>query len=61
MFLKEHPLLEVHGSYTTLTPSAQAALLGGPFGRAEQAIRRHQDDLLGAVQRWHGLGIPVNT
>ena len=46
---------------TTLAPSAQAALLGGPFGRAEQAIRRHQDDLLGAVQRWHGLGIPVNT
>ena len=36
---------------TTLAPSAQAALLGGPFGRAEQAIRHHQDDLLGAVQR----------
>ena len=36
---------------TTLATSAQAALLGGPFGHAEQAIRRHQDDLFGAVQR----------
>ena len=36
--------------FTTLAPSAQAALLGGPFGRVEEAIRRHQDDLLGAVQ-----------
>ena len=36
---------------TTLAPSAEAALLGGPFGHAEQAIRRRQDDLLGAVQR----------
>ena len=36
---------------TTLAPSAETALLGGPFGHAEQAIRRRQDDLLGAVQR----------
>ena len=35
----------------TLAPSAQAALLGSPFGRAEQATRRHQNDLLGVVQR----------
>ena len=46
---------------TTLAPSAETASLGGPFGHAEQAIRRRQDDLLGAVQRWRGLGIPVNT
>ena len=61
MFLKEHPLLEVHGSYTTLTPSAQAALLGGPFGHAEQAIRHHQDDLETTHAAWRVLGIPVNT
>ena len=36
-------------------------LLGGPFGHAEKAIGRHRDDLLGAVQRCRGLGIPVNT
>ena len=29
---------------TTLAPSAQTALLGGPFGHAEQAIRHHQDE-----------------
>jgi hypothetical protein len=55
---------KVHGSYhppRTIAPSARAALLGGPFGRVEQAIRRHQDDLLRAVQRWRGLGIPLNT
>ena len=46
---------------TTLAPSAETALLGGPFGHAEQAIRRRQDDLLGAERRWRGLGIPVNT
>ena len=44
-----------------LAPSARETLLGRPFGRVEGAIRRHQDDLLGAVQRWRGLGIPVNT
>ena len=36
---------------TLLAPSARATLLGRPFGRVEGAIRRHQDDLLGAVQR----------
>ena len=47
---------------TTLAPSAQAALLGDPFGHAEQAIRHHhQDDLLGAVRMWRGLDISVNT
>ena len=45
---------------TTLAPSAQAALLGGPFGHAEQAIRHHQDDLLVAGQRRRSIGIPVN-
>ena len=39
---------------TTLAPSAEAALLGGPFGHAEQAIRRRQDDLLDVAWRCDG-------
>ena len=35
---------------TLLAPPAQTTLLGRPFGRAEGAIRRHQDDLLGAYE-----------
>ena len=36
---------------TLLEPSSRTTLLGRPFGRVEGAIRHHQDDLLGAVQR----------
>ena len=46
---------------TLLAPSPRTTLLGRPFGRVEGAIRHRQDDLLGAGQRWRGLGIPVNT
>ena len=46
---------------TLLAPSSRTTLLGRPFGRVEGAIRHHPDDLLGAVQRWRGLRIPVNT
>ena len=36
---------------TLLASPARTSLLGRPFGRVEGAIRHHQDDLLGAVQR----------
>ena len=35
---------------TLLAPPAQTTLLGRPSGRAEGAIRRRQDDLLGACE-----------
>ena len=44
---------KVHSSYhpRTIGLGSFTYLLGGPFERAEQAIRHHQDDHLEAVQR----------